>query len=324
MPTSMLLRALLALVLGASVVAQSVPASADDAEDFYRTLGGTEQQEFRAWYRAKTHFDRRLDAYWYEVEKKRKGRRAKRSRTKFFDPNDYVWTFPPEYSGPRLSAALSNRWSRFKAARQKAKPSKKRERQPDIGDFLAAAKKYYGFVPTRVSEREFKRRYASETLRLGMTKQQVVRVYALETGGNGTADTQSGVNPITKKGRPISSAIGYAQLLHANTIGQVVTSGKKFIARLQRMAAATRNPARAQELRAKIAALQRMYRVATSVPNKWSKHMTLAKTPRGTAFTPSISMATSARGCSRSSSGGSRILPNAKALRTFPPRNSRS
>ena len=281
MLTSLSSRALLALVLCVFAILRAAPATADDAEDFYGTLSAAEQQEFRAWYRAKTHFDRRLDAYWYEVEKKRKGRRAKRSRTKFFDVSDYVWSFPPEYSGPSLNSGLAQRWSRFKAARAKSKPSTAREELPDIGDFLAASKKYYGFVPTRVSEHEFKRRYAQEALRLGMTKQQVVRVYALETGGNGTADTQSGVNPVTKKGRPISSALGYAQLLHANTIGELVTSGDEFIARLKRMAASTSSAGRAQELRAKIAALQRMQRVAKSVPNKWSKHMTLAKTPRG-------------------------------------------
>ena len=42
----------------------------------------------------------------------------------------------------------------------------------------------------------------------------VVRIYALETGGQGTYDMQSGINPATKQGRPISSAPGYAQLLN--------------------------------------------------------------------------------------------------------------
>ena len=275
------LRAMLALLLSAFMMLHAASAQADDAEAFYATLSSSEQAEFRAWYTANTHFDRRLDAYWHEVERKRKGRRAKRSRTKFFDTSDYVWSFPPEYKGPRLSAGLTQRWARFKASREKARPTAKKEELPDIGDFLSAAREHYGFVPTRVPEHEFKRRYATEALRLGMTKQQVVRVYALETGGNGTADTQSGVNPVTKKGRPISSALGYAQLLHANTIGELVTNGNEFIRRLKQMLGATRDPARAKELRAKIAALERMHHVARSVPNKWAKHMALAKTPRG-------------------------------------------
>ena len=49
----------------------------------------------------------------------------------------------------------------------------------------------------------------------------------------GTADMQAGIHPITKKGKPISSALGYAQLLHANTIGELVKHGDMFITRLQ-------------------------------------------------------------------------------------------
>jgi hypothetical protein len=52
-----------------------------------------------------------------------------------------------------------------------------------------------------------------------------VRIYALETGGQGTYDMQSGFNPITKTGRPISSALGYAQLLHANSTSELVKHG---------------------------------------------------------------------------------------------------
>jgi hypothetical protein len=109
----------------------------------------------------------------------------------------------------------------------------------------------------------------------------VVRVYALETGGNGTADMQSGINPITKKGRPISSALGYAQLLHANTIGELVKSGDGFVARLKRLAAASRDQARRDELSHKAASLQRMLRVARSIPDDWYRHVAFAQTPRG-------------------------------------------
>ena len=135
-----------------------------------------------------------------------------------------------------------------------------------VDDFIAAAKANYGFVPERVPEREFKRRYAEESVALGLTKEQVVRVYALETGGVGTADMQSGINPVTRRGSPISSALGNAQLLHANTIGELVTSGDRFIARLTRMAVATSDPARAQVLRGKIEALRRMVASARSMP----------------------------------------------------------
>ena len=93
-------------------------------------------------------------------------------------------------------------------------------------------------MPKRATEREFKRSYADEALKVGLSKDQVVRVYALETGGLGTYDMQSGINPVTKQGRPISSALGYAQLLHANSTGELVKHGEAFAKRLLAMAAA--------------------------------------------------------------------------------------
>jgi hypothetical protein len=275
-PSRPLFAALLCLAL-------SLPAHAGRATEaeFIAALSPAQKQAFKAWRTARAHYERRLDAYWHEVEKKRKGRRPKRGSGKLYLPDDYVWTFPPEYKGPGLSASLARLWRRYEAAQERARPHKARRTQPGIPEFLAAAKKYYGFVPTRVSEAEFKRRYAKESLRLGLTEAQVVRVYALETGGNGTADMQAGIHPITKKGHPISSALGYAQLLHANTIGELVEHGDSFVARLRKMAAATRDPARARELNGKILALRRMLHAARSVPNDWYKHVAFAQTPRG-------------------------------------------
>ncbi len=275
-------RALAAVVLCLALTLAAETSRASDAA-FMATLGAAERQEFSAWRKAKAHFERRLDAYWQEVEKKRQGRRPKRGTGKLYEADDYVWTLPPVYKGPELGGGLARAWARYQAAQEKAQPEKKKTRsaQPDIGDFLAAAKKYYGFVPTRISEAEFKRRYAKEALALGLTKEQVVRVYALETGGNGTADMQAGINPISKKGRPISSALGYAQLLHANTVGELVEHGEAFIARLRKMAAATRDPARAAELKGKMAALQRMLHAANTVPNDWYRHVDFAQGPRG-------------------------------------------
>lgn len=257
-------------------------ALADAAQDFMATLPAAQKAQFSAWREANARHDRAVNAYWAAVESKRKGRTAKRNKVKFFDPNDYVWTFPPTYKGPTLSAELRQRWSRFLEARKTPEPGKKApEPIPSLADFLAAAKKHYAFTPTRISEREFKRRYAREALSLGLTKNQVVRVYALETGGNGTADMQAGINPITKKGRPISSALGYAQLLHANTVGELVKHGDGFIKRLQRMKAGAPTQARADELQRKIYSLKLMLKSAKSVPNNWYRHVDFAKTPRG-------------------------------------------
>jgi hypothetical protein len=269
-----------ALCLALALMAGTGWAASD--ADFLATLDAADRQEFSAWRKANAHFERRLDAYWQDIEKKRRGRRPKRGTGKLYEADDYVWTFPPEYKGPKLSGAVARRWASYKAARERAKPERKKKRSlPDIDDFLAASKQHYGFVPTRIPEVEFKRRYAKEALALGLTKTQVVRVYALETGGNGTADMQAGIHPISKKGRPISSALGYAQLLHANTIGELVKHGDDFIARLRRMAAETRDPARTRELEGKIAALQRMLRTARTVPNDWYRHVDFAQGSRG-------------------------------------------
>ena len=46
------------------------------------------------------------------------------------------------------------------------------------------------------------------------------------------------MNPITKQGKPISSALGYAQLLHANSTSELVKHGEGWVKRLLAMAAA--------------------------------------------------------------------------------------
>ena len=143
-------------------------------------------------------------------------------------------SFPPKYQGPKLSKSLAAKWKRWNA--KPAAEKKKRTALPNINDYLAYARQHYNFAPEVIPEREFKRRYAREALRLGLTKDQVVRVYAFETGGRGTADMVAGIHPIRRTGRPISSALGYAQLLAANTTDELVKHGGKFLGRLRRMA----------------------------------------------------------------------------------------
>ena len=191
MLTFPLSRLLSTILFGLALALPVHMAAAASENDFLASLGPAQQQEFTTWKAAQVRIERRLDAYWDAVERKRKGRRPKRSSGKLYQTEDYVWTFPPEYKGPQLSPDLKRRYSRYLAAKEKAQPKSARRSEPRIDDFLAAAKKYYGFEPTRISEREFKRRYAEEALALGLTKEQVVRVYALETGGNGTADMQA-------------------------------------------------------------------------------------------------------------------------------------
>jgi hypothetical protein len=151
-----------------------------------------------------------------------------------------------------------------------------------VADFLLHARQEFGFVPTPTTEREFKLRYASETLGFGLTKDQVTRIYALETGGRGTYDMQAGIDPETRKGTPISSALGYAQLLSANSISELVKHGDGFVARLESMARAPGTASRqATLLRAKSYAVRRMIAAAKSVPNEWSQHVKFGNTPKG-------------------------------------------
>ena len=152
-------------------------------------------------------------------------------------PGDYATTFPPKYSGPELPASLAKRWAAYQEedADKKQKPPPKP--LPGLDEFLAAAEAEYVFKPERIPEREFKVRYAREAVSLGLTGDQVVRVYALETSGLGTADMISGIHPIKKTGKPISSAIGYAQLLAANSTDELVQHGATFLGRLKGMAA---------------------------------------------------------------------------------------
>ena len=226
---------------------------------------------------ARATFDSVLDKYWLLVEAKRAERRRKRSAGQAFAAGDYVREQPPQFTGPSLPPDITKI---IEASREK-KPETRSE-LPGLNHYLASARQHYAFVPERTTEREFKRRYAAEALRFGLTKDQVVRIYALETGGRGTYDMQAGIHPITKQGTPISSALGYAQLLAANSISELVKHGPEFIARLRQLAAKRGQSAeRVKLLQRKVRSVVLMLRVARSVRNNWSVHQSLAKTPKG-------------------------------------------
>lgn len=241
-----------------AVLARMTPAQRA-AYDTYRT--------------ARAEYERQARAYWHRVDAKRDARKARRMLGQSYAAQDYVHTFPPKYQGPELSADVARLLARTPVDRQPL---------PSVADILAYAKERYGFQPTLTTERDFKRRYASEALALGLTKDQVVRIYALETGGLGTYDMQSGISPVTKHGNPISSALGYAQLLHANSTSEFARHGDGFIRRLLAMAAARGTPPQqAQALRAKAAILRRMLHAARSIPDEWSAHVRFGGSPAG-------------------------------------------
>lgn len=267
-----------ALALGLVLVVSTLASTATAEEigpDLASRLTPTQQRTYVAYRTARSKFDREHRTYWNSVEAKRDLRKAKRIMRQAFEPEDYVQVQPPKYQGPELPPDVA------KIVAELRPPAEDRS-LPSVSDFLAAAKAQFGFVPKRATEAEFKRKYAIEALKVGLTKDQVVRVYALETGGMGTYDMQSGINPVTRQGRPISSALGYAQLLHANSVGGVVKHGEEFVRRLLALAAVPGTPAdRVAELKAKAVILRKMIRAARTVPNEWSVHQRFANTPPG-------------------------------------------
>jgi hypothetical protein len=263
------------LAAGIAVLAAGTARAWAQGTELAEKLTPAQLATYQAYRTARDKFDRQLKYYWRRVEAKRDARRAKRMLGQDYEPQDYIAQQPPKYPGPELPADLA------KLVAQVAPPTPEPP-MATVADFLETAKAQYGFVPALTSEREFKRRYALEALAVGLTKDQVVRIYALETGGQGTYDMQSGVNPITKQGRPISSALGYAQLLHANSTSELVKHGELFARRLLAMAGAPGTPPdRARALTGKATIVRRMLKAARSIPNEWSHHVRFAGTPAG-------------------------------------------
>lgn len=275
--TRSLLAALLTVVLSAGA---AEARSASDIDAFRRTLDQRELKAFDSYRSAQVFHDAAMDAYWGHVDKKRALRKAKRKKDRAITASDYVLEQPPKYTGPALAPGIARKWKEFNDRLEAVKPTPKPEPPADVADFLDSARRHYNFVPERVPEAVFKERYAAEALALGLSGDQVVRVYALETGGIGTADMQAGIHPISRKGTPISSALGYAQLLAANSINELSKHGADFVARLKALARRS-PPERRQRLEEKAEALALMTRKARSIPYEWSRHVAYAGTDVG-------------------------------------------
>ena len=269
------------MVLGTMISTQLANAQGVSTADFLASLSDREIEQFREWKGARREFEAQLDQYWAAVDQKRQGRKRKRSGKIQFDTSDYVMSFPPKYQGPSLSGDLAQKYDRFLVAQKQTDPTQPKE-LATVPDYLAAAKSVYNFVPERVSEKEFKLRYARESVALGLSKEQVVRVYALETGGVGTYDMQSGLHPSSKSGRAISSALGYAQLLDANSVNELARSGPTFISRITQKLRDPRNsPERTALLKHKLAVLKKMYANVKHQPFEWTVQQAYAKTREG-------------------------------------------
>ncbi len=214
-----------------------------------------------------------LSAYWSNI-----------SRAK--DHHEYFTKFPPVYAGmddPRPTPPPT----------QYAPDSiKSTGRMPSLNDLYAAAKDLNriathdrtkpDFQPLDLSEADFKKRYAEESVYVGkdydMNKDNmanlVKRVYAFEDGGWGTYYTLSSMpqaimNDDQKNARmkfhPSSSAIGYNQLLIKDTVSDITQHGSAIAQRLNELAA--EQPARAQILHQKAQLVQELQDTLTHKSN---------------------------------------------------------
>ena len=208
--------------------------------------------------------------YWASITEKRRIRFAKFRNGEPVTLNDYVLTQPPQYTGPPRPRDPDA-----------PKDDKPRAKMPVVADFLRAAAEQFRFVPERPkTDIEFKRAYARIATAAGITREQAVRIYSFETGGNGTYDVQSGLTHPGPKARAISTAVGYNQLLTTNSVSLLAGHGDEFIAALRQTSPGLTGD-RKTTMENKITILRRMIAHSRKVPNQWSEHEKLAKTPGG-------------------------------------------
>ncbi|MBS0535852.1 MAG: hypothetical protein JSR72_17510 [Proteobacteria bacterium] len=230
---------------------------------------GDYESKLAAYEAARRPYEAAAETYWDAVSDKRRIRNAKRRGNEPILLEDYVLEQPPVYTGPPRPVDPN--------APPGPQPGE-RPPVPVIADFLSQAKSQFGFVPDIPSDRDFKRAYARVALAEGLTREQIVGVYAFETGGNGTFDTQAGVTP--KRSTAISPAVGYNQLLSTNSVSMLAEHSSLILNALRQRERALQGDAKRAMTR-KIEAVRRMIAYAKSVPGKWSEYDKLAKQTAG-------------------------------------------
>ncbi len=242
----------------AIVLASGAPAWAQNADY---------QAKLAAYLQARQPYEQQATAYWDDVAAKRRIRNEKRRARAPVLLEDYVLDQPPVYSGPPRPIDPS------------APPGPAPGEPPPIpvlADFLNNAREHFGFVPDRpANELDFKRAYAKAALAAGLTRDQIVGVYAFETGGNGTYDMQAGVTPT--RPRAISPAVGYNQLLSTNTVSILAEHGGRILNVLHLKTKGLAGSAKLAMER-KIEALKRMIAHSRTGPQRWGDWDKMAKT----------------------------------------------
>ena len=232
------------------------------------------RRKLREYQEVRGAFEEEARAYWNSISEKRRGRNAKRRERQSIALDDYVLSQPPVYSGPK------------RPVNPEPEPEEQpRERKaiPLVADLMKAAAEHFQFAPQRpANEIEFKRAYARVALASGLTREQAVRVYSFETGGNGNYDMQSGLSASRPGSRAISTAIGYNQLLTTNSVELIAEQGHEFVKALTEKAARLSGAPR-KAMDHKLAVLKRMLAFTRTVPDEWAAHEKLANTPQGWA-----------------------------------------
>jgi hypothetical protein len=236
------------------------------------------RRKLREYLEARAAYEQQASAYWNSIAEKRRGRNAKRREHQAIALDDYVLTQPPVYTGPKRPVN-----PRPSPAEPEEAP-RERKYIPVVADLLKAAAEHFQFAPQRpASEVEFKRAYARVASAAGLTREQAVRVYSFETGGNGNHDMQSGLSASRPGSHAVSTAIGYNQLLTTNSVELIAEQGQEFVHALTEKAARLSGAPR-QAIDHKIAVLKRMVALARSVPDEWAQHEKLGDTPQGWAI----------------------------------------
>jgi hypothetical protein len=260
----------IALAVAISTVAAVQPAAnAQVASASLAEAKADHQRKLAEYFAAQQQFDQMAQPYWKSIGDKRKLRNAKRRNGEPIVAEDYVLAQPPVYAGPP------------KPVDPAPEPTPPRAEIPVVADFLKNALAQYQFVPKPPgSEIEFKKAYAKVAAAAGLTREQAVRVYAFESGGNGKYDVQAGLEYERPNARAISTALGYNQLLNTNSVELMAEHGDKFLALLKAKSASLGAEDRAA-LEAKIDVVRRMIAYARAVPDDWNQHEQIANTPQG-------------------------------------------
>jgi hypothetical protein len=232
------------------------------------------QKQLAAYNQAQQQFHDETAAYWTSISQKRASRNAKRRAGQAIVLDDYVLTQPPAYTGPPAPVNPA-------PSTQPQKSAAPAVYIPVVADFLKGAADKFKFVPRKPpSEIAFKKAYASVASPAGILKDQAVRIYGFEAGGNGTYDVQAGLEYNRPGAHAISTALGYNQLLSANSVELLAEQGDLFVKSLTDKAAPLAGAQRAA-LTAKIQIVQQMIIVCKSVPDEWDEHVKLGNTPEG-------------------------------------------